>query len=123
MATKLSTHPLYVNLNKALKDMGRYPGSRTDRKVFAEIAQYVNGRGIAWPGMRTIAKKVGIDVADVGRSVHRLETLGFFRTFKARKEEGKFRQTIYIIPRRYLRSTPDKKSSHYLDATPEEESK
>lgn len=68
---------LTVNLDKALHDLGRNAGARTDYKVFTCLTEYMDTNGVVNVPQTLIAKETGYSRRTVSNSLHRLQEKGF----------------------------------------------
>jgi len=65
--------------------------------VYAFLAMHANNQKRAWPSLRTIAKKLGIGLSTVQRSIHELLTLGLIAREHRKSPEGDYTSNSYAI--------------------------
>lgn len=106
-------HPLFVNLPLAMEAFSDYPGNSIDRRVFADISQFANRRGISFTTEKAIAGRTGIRREEVSKSVNRLKEKGFLTITPEKKGLDRHPRNVYHIAKRFLRRHPDKRSPHY----------
>lgn len=112
-----------VNLKKALAEIRQWPGARTDRKVFAVIADYANDKGVTVVRQATISAAIETDPLDVSQSVRRLADRGFIKITREMGDGYYIHNRYTIAPAYMLNATDDgddtaaaiAELSHHLD--------
>lgn len=112
-AYQLDDHPMWVNMEEALPVLTGYPQADLDRKVFTCIASYADSRGVSWPTLRSIAKKVEDTVKNVEHSVWRLADKCLFTITKKKMRNDIHDRNIYHLVSGLLRREPDTQSNHF----------
>lgn len=109
-------HSMHMNLEELGKAFGVLPDYSQkdfDFQLMALIGEYMNGRGVAFPGMRTLAARLHCFKMDVKRGVDRLLKLGFLTVEKVKKEGARWAHNVYTVAKRFLRKTVDKLAQHF----------
>lgn len=109
-------HSMHMNLEelgKAFDALPDYPQKDFDFQLMALIGEYMNGRGVAFPGMRTLAARLHCFKMDVKRGVDRLLKFGFLAVRKVKSKGARWEHNVYIFAKRFLRKTVDKLAHHF----------
>lgn len=90
-----------------------YPQKDFDFRLTAVIGEYMNGRGVAFPGMGILAEQLHCFKMDVKRGVDRILPLDVFTVRKVKSEGARWEHNVYIFAKRFLRKTVDKLARHF----------
>lgn len=109
-------HSMHMNLEelgKAFDALPDYPQKDFDFQLMIAIGEYMNGRGVAFPGMGTLAERLHCFKMDVKRGVDRVYNFGFLAVKKVKKEGARWAHNVYTVAKRFLRKTVDKLAQHF----------
>ena len=106
-------------MNMSVDELGKafapldYPQKDFDFQLMIAIGGYANGKGVAFPGMGTLAARLHCFKMDVKRGVDRLVKLGFLAVKKVKSKGAKWEHNVYTLAKRFLRKTVDKLAQHF----------
>ena len=104
----LDEYALHVNVQAIRETVAKYGEIEQVATVAIAIAGYANSKGVAFPGLDTIASETGFTVQEVSRFAHRAAAIGILTI---RRSKG---HNVYRFAKNLIRKTADIRSSHFI---------
>ena len=101
-------YPLHVNVQATRETVAKYGEIEQVATVAIAIAGYANAKGVAFPGLDTIARETGFTVQEASRYAHRAAAIGLLTI---RRSKG---HNVYHLAKNLIRKTADVRSAHFI---------